>query len=83
MSAATARRRQLVRLLQAIHDATAAIDGMDDSPGLARWLAYRAATYRRVAAHPDIGHRGELARAAARVDELHAARIRTSRKEHE
>lgn len=77
MSATTARRRELIHLLQAISDATKAIAGQSDTPAVARWLDHRAACYRAIAArHPnDSEYPYELALGAAALDEARAAAI--------
>lgn len=78
MSTTTARRRELIHLLQAIQTATEAIAGQPDTPAVARWLEHRAGCYRAIAAeHPgDSEYPHELAVGAAELDEARADRIR-------
>lgn len=69
-----AGQRELVRLLEAVRDATAAITDLPDSPAVARWLRYRAACYRQIATHhlDDVACPSELAAAAAEDDDRRA-----------
>lgn len=70
-------RGELIRLLESVRDATAAIEGQPDSPAMARWLRHRADCFRRIASeHPDAdGMPAGLAQGSADLDDERAARI--------
>lgn len=70
-------RDELIRILESVRDTSAAIEGQDDCPAVARLLRHRADLFRRIAReHPDEAEvPAGLAAGSAVLDDKRAARI--------